>query len=86
MDVLALRAGLRAKGTVALVVGLPGVQSWRDEWRTLLDGRHVRIAVDPDKAGESAVASIVARCTHSRSVKRWRPKGAKDWAESWERG
>lgn len=86
VDVLALRAGLRERGESALVIGLPGVQGWRDEWRALLDGRHVRIAVDPDKAGEAAVEKLRAQCTRARSVKRSRPKGAKDWAESWERG
>lgn len=86
VDVLALRAGLREKGETALVIGLPGVQGWRDEWRALLDGRHVRIAVDPDKAGETAVATILAKCTHARSAKRLRPKGAKDWAEAWAKG
>jgi hypothetical protein len=86
VDVLALRAGLREQGVRALVVGLPGVQSWRDEWRSLLNGKHVRIAIDPDKAGESAVVKLLAQCTKALSAQRWRPKGAKDWAEAWERG
>jgi DNA primase len=86
VDVLALRAGLREQGVRALVVGLPGVQSWRDEWRSLLNGKHVRIAIDPDKAGESAVEKLLAQCTKALSAQRWRPKNAKDWAEAWERG
>jgi DNA primase len=86
VDVLALRAGLREQGVRALVVGLPGVQSWRDEWRSLLEGKHVRLAIDPDKAGESAVAKLLAQCTNALSAQRWRPKGAKDWADAWERG
>jgi DNA primase len=86
VDVLALRAGLHEKGETALVVGLPGVQRWSDEWRALLDGRHVRIAVDPDKAGEDAVAKLLAQCTHALSAERWKPKGSKDWADAWAKG
>lgn len=86
VDVLALRAGLMENGEAALVVGLPGVQNWRDEWRALLDRRHVRIAVDPDTAGEAAVKKLHAQCTNALSAERCRPKGATDWAEAWARG
>lgn len=84
IDTLVLRAHLRSEGIPALVMGLPGVHSWRTEWSRLLANRHVRIAFDDDKAGNEEAPKMLARCKDAGAltVKRWQPDGAEDWAEA----
>jgi len=83
IDTLALRSLRLANGKPATVVGIQGVSGWRREWAALFAYRPVAVALDPDAAGDAAVAGIVAdlqRANARLPIERWRPpSGAKDW-------
>ena len=88
-DTVALRFLLRERGLNAMAMGIPGVKSWRTGEELagyvvgMAKGRHVRIALDADKAGEEAIAPI-ASALHgvASKVSRFRPKNGKDWADA----
>lgn len=89
VDVLACRALLAERGEVALVLGLPGVSSWRrhaGEWARLGRGRVVGVGVDVDAAGERVVGELAAdlAAAGATRIERWTPPdGAHDWADAW---
>lgn len=83
LDVLALRL-ISWRDHLGLVpLGLPGVDGWRAGWAAWAKGRTAMIALDADAAGERKVAQIAEDlyAAGARDVKRFRPRGAKDWCE-----
>jgi DNA primase len=48
----------RSQGLPAIAV--PGDDAWEPEWAQLLEGRHVSIVLDCDRAGRGAAARIAA--------------------------
>jgi DNA primase len=82
-DTLALRALCQRSGRAVLVLGIPGVKNWRPEWATFAKGRTALLALDADRAGDEAIATIHRDLHAARAIKRWRPKKGtgKDWAE-----
>jgi DNA primase len=81
VDALALRWLARREGLDLLVLALAGVNDWRPSWAALATGRIVYLALDADRAGEHAIATIHRDLFRAHAVKRWRPKTGKDWAE-----
>jgi DNA primase len=88
IDVLALRAACAARGDSAVVLGVPGISGWRASWAALARGRAAIVAFDADDAGDRVVARLAAELADAGAlcVERWRPPGAKDWAEAWVAG
>jgi DNA primase len=87
LDVLALRL-ISFRDSLGLVpLGVPGVDGWRTEWAAYAKGRVAMIAFDADPAGDRKVISISRDLYQAgaTSVKRFRPRNAKDWCESLER-
>jgi DNA primase len=81
-DVLALRWLCAQEGFELLVLGIPGVKNWLPSWGAFARGRRaVYLALDADRAGDDAVAAVVRDLHGAKVLKRWRPKGGKDWAE-----
>jgi DNA primase len=82
-DTLALRALCQRSGRAVLVLGIPGVKNWRPEWAAFAKGRTALLALDADRAGDEAIATIHRDLHAARAIKRWRPKQGtgKDWAE-----
>lgn len=88
LDVLALRLLDSRDRLGILPLGLPGLDGWRPDWARFAKGHEVAIGFDADAAGQSKVDAVSAdlyRAGASR-VERWKPKGAKDWAELVEKG
>ena len=81
LDVLALRTIIRGRSS-HVVLGVPGVATWRPTWTEYARGRRVVLAFDADEAGDRAAA---ARATELRSVasevRRARPRVGKDWGD-----
>lgn len=85
VDALALRAACSREGAGAVILGAPGT-TWQPSWCPLLAGRDVALAADDDGAGDDFVARVAPDIQRvARSVQRWRPRGAKDWSEAWQR-
>lgn len=84
VDVLALRAYLKAKGKEATVVGLPGL-TWVPPWGELARGRAAFVAIDADKAGDDRAPTLALNlyAAGAIQVNRLRPSGGKDWGEIW---
>lgn len=80
-DVLALRWLCKRDGRDVLVLGIPGVKSWCHAWTSYARGRIVLLALDADRAGEEAVATMQRDLHMAKAIKRWRPKNAKDWTD-----
>lgn len=82
IDTLERRAKYRALGADRLVLGIPGIATWRSEWAAVARGREARVALDADRAGEGAVPRLVADLWQAgaSSVHRTTPvDGRKDW-------
>jgi DNA primase len=82
VDTLERTGKYRALGEDRLVLGLPGIATWRGEWATVCKGREARVALDTDRAGEAAVPRLVADLWQAgaTAVHRTRPSdGRKDW-------
>jgi DNA primase len=82
-DTLALRALCQRSGRAVLVLGIPGVKNWRPEWAAFAKGRTALLALDADRAGDDAIATIHRDLHTASAIKRWRPTTGtgKDWAE-----
>lgn len=81
IDALDRRAVLRQAGAEMLVLGVPGVSSWRQEWAAYAKGRNVAVALDADEAGEAKAGDLVRDLYAAGAVKveRLRPRAGKDW-------
>jgi DNA primase len=88
LDVLALRLLDRRDGLGILPLGLPGLEGWRSDWAVFAKGRAARIGFDADDAAEKKVDAVAADLWQkgATQVQRWKPRGAKDWAELVEHG
>lgn len=77
----ALDAIARRKLGAGLVLGVPGVDGWRDEWASLVKGRTVRIGFDGDAAGDAGAEKLAPKLWAAGAVRvvRERPEG--DWCE-----
>lgn len=83
VDVLALRL-LNHRDRLGIVpLGLPGLENWRADWARFGKGRHVRIGLDADQAGDAKVRQMADDCWRAGAtrVTRWRPEGVKDWSD-----
>lgn len=81
-DALERIAKYRAARADRLVLGIPGVASWRAEWAEPAQGREARVALDNDRAGEEAARCLVADLWQAgaTAVHRTLPAdGRKDW-------
>jgi hypothetical protein len=79
----ALAARLLAR-TRVVVLGLAGVEAWRQDWAEHMRGRRVSLATDADAAGEQC-AGRIAGDLQGVAVEVRRvvpPAGAKDWADA----
>lgn len=86
VDVLAMRILAGRRGLERAVVGIPGVEHWRQHLEVLGDlarGRVVVVALDGDAAGERHVAELAAALMGAGAtrVDRVRPTEGKDWAD-----
>jgi len=82
IDTLERRAKYRAANANRLVLGLPGVASWKAEWAIFARDREARIGLDTDWAGEQAVPTLIRDLWQagSANVLRTTPvDGRKDW-------
>ena len=82
IDTLERTGKYRTQGEDRLVLGIPGIATWRGEWAAVCKGREARIALDTDRAGEAAVPRLVADLWQAgaTAVHRTRPTdGRKDW-------
>ncbi len=88
LDVLAVRQLCARAQLPVLCLGIPGVDNWRKDWAKRTKGRDVLVGLDADKAGNKHAAIVARDCLEAgaRSVKRWGPREAKDWAEMVEVG
>jgi DNA primase len=66
-----------------VVLGLPGVDGWREEWAQLVRGRVVRVATDADEAGDRAADKLAPKMFAAGAVRviRERREGG-DWADA----
>jgi hypothetical protein len=83
VDAIALRE-LCARAERAIVpLGVPGVAGWTASWAELARGRLAYVALDADDTGERAVEDLSADLlvAGAIAVKRWTPRGGKDWAD-----
>lgn len=80
VDVLSVRALLARAGRRAVVLGLPGVETWVRAWARWARNRPAYVGTDANRAGEGAVQSMMYDLLVSRAlrVERWRPPGD-DW-------
>lgn len=80
-DTLDRRVALREAGVVRVVLGVPGVSTWRPEWAAYARGRVAYVGLDTDEAGERKVADVVRDlyAAGAGKVKRATPNGGKDW-------
>lgn len=80
-DTLDRRVALREAGVVRVVLGVPGVSTWRPEWAAYARGRVAYVGLDTDEAGERKVADVVRDlyAAGAAQVKRATPSGGKDW-------
>jgi len=86
VDALALRAACERDGADVVILGAPGVKGWQRAWSPMLAGRCVALAFAADDAGDAAAEELGAELADvAASTERWRPEGAKDWGEAWER-
>ncbi len=88
VDAASFRTMARARGESVVVLAVPGVSAWRDEWLTLFRGRRCVVALDADKAGARArddyamrLAVVAKRGPRGPMVSVRRPTAAKDWNE-----
>ncbi len=81
IDTLDRRAVLRRGGESCVVLGVPGVSSWRREWADYARGRNVAVALDADEAGEAKAGELVRDlyAAGAANVRRLRPRSGKDW-------
>lgn len=81
VDVMALRERLTRRGLHAVILGVPGVETWRPAWAAYAAGREAYVALDADKAGDGMAPRVAddLRAAGAVRVGRWRP-GRKDWA------
>ncbi len=83
-NAVALRAACEREGVRAVILGVPDAH-WRNSWCPMLAGRDVALAANDDDVGDGFVARIAPDIQRvARSVRRWRPTGAKDWCAAWE--
>ncbi len=81
LDALALRAIIRGR-SAHVVLGVPGVGTWREAWNEYARGRRVVVAFDADTAGDRAAdARVSALRLVAAEVRRARPRFGKDWGE-----
>lgn len=80
-DTLDRRVALREAGVVRVVLGVPGVSTWRPEWAAYARGRVAYVGLDTDEAGQRKVADVVRDlyAAGAGQVKRATPNGGKDW-------
>lgn len=80
-DTLDRRVALREAGVVRVVLGVPGVSTWRPEWAAYARGRVAYVGLDTDEAGERKVSDVVRDlyAAGAGKVKRATPNGGKDW-------
>ena len=83
VDAVALRELCARAERVIVPLGIPGVAGWSASWAELARGRPAFIALDADNAGERAVEELSADLlvAGALKVKRWTPRGGKDWAD-----
>lgn len=83
IDAVAYRVLAERAGRAPVVLGLPGVESWRPAWARWARGAVAIIALDGDKAGEGKVQEMARdlAAAGAARVLRARPVGGKDWAE-----
>lgn len=83
VDALAYADLCERHGKKRLVLGLPGVSSWRSAWDSYVKGRLVHLAFDADDAGDRGALVLRDRmyAAGAMRVLRQRPRHAKDWAE-----
>jgi len=80
-DTLDRRAKLRQNGADRVVLGLPGVSSWRPEWAAYARGRTAYVALDTDEAGKRKEPDVVddLYAAGAELVKVAKPRSGKDW-------
>jgi DNA primase len=83
IDALAMRELQRRHDVNRIVLGIPGVSAWRDEWTALMRGRRVSVAFDRDEAGDRAALVVGERLrgVASELLRERPPKNAHDWAD-----
>jgi DNA primase len=83
VDAIALRELCARHNRQIVPLGIPGVAGWTGAWAELARGRLAYVALDADSAGERAVENLSADLlvAGATAVKRWTPRGAKDWAD-----
>lgn len=84
VDAVSLTVLSRRLGKAWVCLGVPGVEGWCSSWGEWARGRDVVIALDPDRAGEGAVAALGRDCLDRGAVRvlRARPTGGGDWNDS----
>ena len=84
VDTVALGILARRWGRERVVLGLPGVSSWRSAWAELARGAVALVALDPDDAGEAQVPRIAGDLLAAGALRVLRsrpPQGAADWGD-----
>lgn len=66
-----------------IALGIPGVSNWLPEWAALARGRHAVVALDGDKAGQSAIDRVSKSLRGiALSVTPVAPARGKDWNDT----